>query len=1072
MRRAPWRVASPDVLTWAAPPPPRPRPSRGSSTAVPKASRAPARERSSRSRPLPGRLRDVPLPARLATPRPGRARPAAGGDAAGADRRHGRARSPPRQAPPQTLPGRRRRAGDRTGPPLPAAQPAARPGARTAAGERRDPAARHLRADARARSCRPITPASIGSRGRAGRPDRRPVAGAGAARPRPRSTRQPEPRARRAPARSATASSAPSRPGAVRRQPLRHRSNTAAGDALYAETLYIMLAVPGALIALGLAYLAALGTVERDRRDLALLRARGASRRDLLTLAGARERRRSAWSPGCSAPASRFAAVALLVERIGAAHLGARVAVVVALRRARRSRAPPRRGSATGSRRSRRERRRGSPRAPRTRAQAALAAALPRLRRARAQRADLLAHRAHRLLGRRQPGLQPDALALGLHVLRARRCSGSGRRCCWSACADGSFAWLARRGCRRASRRAARLPARQRRPARRRRSTAGWSSSACCSPSASASGSSPRPTTSRPASTRSSRSAPTSPPPRRPGVTAKQRPGRRRSRRVPGRRRRPRRSTTPTPTSARTSRTPSGSTRARSRSATTLRDSYFIGGGAADDAARGCEHARRDPRLQGDDHRLLAEVGRPAAAARPRPPQRQVPRRPLPRRRHRAGVPVGAARLVHGRATSPTCRRPTAPAGPTSSSPATSEDPATVAARVAAATRGFGVSVKDIRQQAVQTVSSITTVDLTGISRLEQAFAIVLAAAAMWLFVSLVVSERRHEFATMAALGASLRDIGAFVRSEAVAVLGARRWRWPPCSAGCWRRCWSRCSSTSSTRRPTTSRSPGASSGCSGSRRRWAALLAAALAARARCAACRSARSCARSDGGARASDARRDLAQAGASARLRISPWRRVRRIVLMATVICLVPAAVSYVAEMRRTAQRRPRRLQRRVAAPERRQRDRLPDRELVLHAERTRKRAGRRCAPCPRSGWRRPGAESGHATPYRATERQAADPPALPGEGVWRPAAAQAGPRPPVLLTTFRSDPEYPQFVAGVAWIDSSPHPPRLRARPRRAARRSPTAARPRCPRPSASASSPPSTAASRWKPRTPA
>ncbi len=62
--------------------------------------------------------------------------------------------------------------------------------------------------------------------------------------------------------------------------------NTAAGDALYAETLYIMLAVPGALIALGLAYLAALGTVERDRRDLALLRARGARRRDLLMLAG------------------------------------------------------------------------------------------------------------------------------------------------------------------------------------------------------------------------------------------------------------------------------------------------------------------------------------------------------------------------------------------------------------------------------------------------------------------------------------------------------------------------------------------------------------------------------------------------------------------------------------------------------------------------------------------------------------------------------------------------------------------------------------------------------------------
>lgn len=45
-----------------------------------------------------------------------------------------------------------------------------------------------------------------------------------------------------------------------------------------------------------------------------------------------------------------------------------------------------------------------------------------------------------------------------------------------------------------------------------------------------------------------------------------------------------------------------------------------------------------------------------------------------------------------------------------------------------------------------------------------------------------------------------------------------------------------------------------------------------------------------------------------------------------------------------------------------------------------------------------------------------------PALPGEGVWHAASATAGARPPVLLATFRSDPEYPQFVAGVAWIDS--------------------------------------------------
>ncbi len=59
----------------------------------------------------------------------------------------------------------------------------------------------------------------------------------------------------------------------------------AAGDALYAEALYIMLAVPGALVGLALAYLAALGAVDRDRRTLRLLRARGASRLKLLRLA-------------------------------------------------------------------------------------------------------------------------------------------------------------------------------------------------------------------------------------------------------------------------------------------------------------------------------------------------------------------------------------------------------------------------------------------------------------------------------------------------------------------------------------------------------------------------------------------------------------------------------------------------------------------------------------------------------------------------------------------------------------------------------------------------------------------
>ena len=46
-----------------------------------------------------------------------------------------------------------------------------------------------------------------------------------------------------------------------------------------------------------------------------------------------------------------------------------------------------------------------------------------------------------------------------------------------------------------------------------------------------------------------------------------------------------------------------------------------------------------------------------------------------------------------------------------------------------------------------------------------------------------------------------------------------------------------------------------------------------------------------------------------------------------------------------------------------------------------------------------------------------------PALPGEGVWHWTGPVVAGAPAVLVTTFRSDPLYPQMVAGVAWIDTS-------------------------------------------------
>ena len=65
---------------------------------------------------------------------------------------------------------------------------------------------------------------------------------------------------------------------------------------------------------------------------------------------------------------------------------------------------------------------------------------------------------------------------------------------------------------------------------------------------------------------------------------------------------------------------------------------------------------------------------------------------------------------------------------------------------------------------------------------------------------------------------------------------------------------------------------------------------------------------------------------------------------------------------------------------------------------------------------------GEGTGEATPYFPPDVNPLIHPKLPGEGVWQKAGAKVGPEPPVLLTTFRSDPEYPQFVAGVAWMSA--------------------------------------------------
>ncbi len=43
------------------------------------------------------------------------------------------------------------------------------------------------------------------------------------------------------------------------------------------------------------------------------------------------------------------------------------------------------------------------------------------------------------------------------------------------------------------------------------------------------------------------------------------------------------------------------------------------------------------------------------------------------------------------------------------------------------------------------------------------------------------------------------------------------------------------------------------------------------------------------------------------------------------------------------------------------------------------------------------------------------------ALPGEGVWKPTGPPVAGAPPVLVTTFRTEPDYPRVVAYAAWFD---------------------------------------------------
>ena len=541
--------------------------------------------------------------------------------------------------------------------------------------------------------------------------------------------------------------------------------NTAAGDALYAETLYIMLAAPGALIALGLAYLAALGTVERDRRDLALLRARGATRRDLLAMAAA-ESVLIGVIAGLIGAAVAFGAISLMIEGgvqltflRGLVTAAACIALAFAGALAARLGATVTVWRAALSETRRAVRREGKPLWQRLYLDffaIALSGLIWWLTAKTGFSAIVnpdsnpsLSLSVYMFFG---PALLWIGATLLLVRVRGRTLAGVAGRFGGAGAAGSTRAFL--------------LASAGRRGAAINRGlvvvglllafgvelglfTATYDQQANVDAQLTLGGDV---VASAPPGVAAAR-----------GLEAK-------IAAVPGVQ-----GTTAVDHSYAYvgpdlqdtfGINPNTITRG-----TTLRDSYFLGGSVVQILNR--LRARPDAVLVsketiGDYQLRLGDLLRLRVLD------------------HLTGrfniVPFHVEGVVQEFPSAPrdsfmvanlSYLQAADHAGGPNVVFARSSDPASTAVKVAQATAADGTIVKNVSEQAQQTVSSITTVDLRGISRIEEAFTIVLAAAAMALFVALTVIERRHEFATMAAVGATLRSISAFVWSEAALVLAA-----------------------------------------------------------------------------------------------------------------------------------------------------------------------------------------------------------------------------------------------------------------------------------------------------------
>lgn len=99
-------------------------------------------------------------------------------------------------------------------------------------------------------------------------------------------------------------------------------------------------------------------------------------------------------------------------------------------------------------------------------------------------------------------------------------------------------------------------------------------------------------------------------------------------------------------------------------------------------------------------------------------------------------------------------------------------DPAELSSRVEKVVSSLtGVKVTDIGSTQKAISSSLTSVDLHGLTYVELVFAVVLVMAATGLILALGLNERRRSFAILHALGAKSGQLGAFIWSEGLLIL-------------------------------------------------------------------------------------------------------------------------------------------------------------------------------------------------------------------------------------------------------------------------------------------------------------